>query len=147
MALTHRLALVCALTLAAGGAGGAAGAEYDAFLKLSAQERQAHWSQATPAAKSQIAQAHATAWLTANEKRLDAAQIARLKQTIAVLTPDFYGATTPATEATARAHERQLACTIWKSDIATAFRPAGREISVTWLEDVSGWLRGCFLGT
>jgi len=42
--------------------------------------------------------------------------------------------------------ERKLFCTLWKSDVVTAFQPVGGNITVTWMDDVSTWLRKCYLG-
>jgi len=42
--------------------------------------------------------------------------------------------------------QRRLSCVIWKSDFAAAFRPVSDPIAVSWLENMSEWLNGCFLG-
>jgi hypothetical protein len=145
LAVTLGLALVG--TIASSSAMQVTATPYATFVKLSPEQRRDYWIKATPAAKSQIAQAHATAWLSANEKSLGAAQITSLKESIALLTPAFYDDPTSASGmAQSAALERKLFCAVWKSDVVAAFQPLGSKISVTWMDDVSTWLRKCYLG-
>ena len=147
LTVTLCLALAGTISIVASGAGQLTAAPYASFVRLSPEQRRAYWIKATPAARSQIAQAHATGWLTANEKALSAAQITSLKEAIALLTPAFYGDPTSASGmAQSAALERKLFCTVWKSDVVAAFQPVGSNITVTWMDDVSTWLRKCYLG-
>ena len=146
LTLTLCLALFGSLSLAARGVWQAAG-PYESFVKLSPEQRMDQWVKATPDVRSQIAQTHATRWLTANEKALSAAQVVSLKEAIMMLTPAFYGdPLSPAAMAQSAALERKLLCTIWKSDVVAAFQPTGRGMKITWMDDVSTWLRKCYLG-
>jgi hypothetical protein len=150
MTLLRVLAATCVVVLVLTTSGDARQAQdrldYQTFARLSPDERFAYWNRTTPEVRSELAQAHANAWLTANQQRLTSAQVANLKAVIALLTPDFYGDPT-SRESLARSAEmeRTLLCTLWKSDVVQAFMPTGKAISVTWMDDVSSWLRKCYL--
>lgn len=121
--------------------------DYSAFTRLSPDERLRYWNRTTAEVRSGLAQAHATAWLTANERQLTTAQVANVKSVVALLTPEFYGDPLSAAMLARSAEiERTLLCTLWKSEVVQAFRPLGNTISVTWMDDVFTWLRKCYVG-
>ena len=120
---------------------------YEAFVKLAREQRREFWGKATPDEKSEIAQGHARTWLKQNEKRLSTHQIAFVTDATGLLTADIYAAPeSDAVKAKIKQLQQRLSCVIWKSDFAAAFRPVSDPVAVSWLENMSEWLNGCFLG-
>jgi len=138
----HAFAVTLALSVTVASTQTPAELTYTAFVQLPAGERVDDWNRTTPEVRSRLAQAHATAWMTAHEKRLSPAQIANLKEAIALLTPEFYrNPESPAMMAQSAELERKVMCTVWKSEAVVAFRPLGKSIPVTWTDDVFTWLK------
>ena len=121
-------------------------ASYESFVQLPKEQRWAYWQTATPEAKSQLTQAHATAWVIANQRTLSLAQVASLREAIASITPALAGnSESPNGVAQLAALERKLLCTVWKSQVVQAFQPLGEPVHVGLVDNVSTWLRGCHL--
>lgn len=122
--------------------GATAGAElYESFMKLSTDQRRAHFDTLGPDAKARLKRTHAERWLAENRRHLTPAQAALVEEAIAFFTPALYQH--PADGAKRRQEDdlrSRLVCSLSSHQVGAAFTFLPQPEKLTWRGAVDEWL-------
>ena len=114
---------------------------YEAFMELSAKDRQERFDKYDPVTKSHLMRTHARQWVEKHRPRLNKAQIALMTEAIDFLSPDAFSGTAEM-QAKSQALIEKFKCVISDSDLVAALRP-DMTPSWNWLDELLEWFRNC----
>lgn len=142
-----------AVVLACGGAVAAAAQgqpiAYADFIKLQGEAQRAAFRRADPATRAALLREHAQRWLQQHHGRLDAEQVAAVKEGIAFITPSLYERPGEERLAQEDALLRRLVCKLGRDDVRAAFTfepPPPARSFWSMAEEWIDWMRACLAG-
>lgn len=125
----------------------ASSSDYDAFMKLSSQNRRARFNAMSAEARATIVRTHVRRWMDRNAGRLSAGELAAFEEIVAFLTPELSGHATSAPNKREDAVAARIRCRVAPEDVRHATNvfgePAespGRTMKWTSLTQAQCWV-------